>query len=91
MKTNIEDRFRLVIDRLIIPYYPSIISFDVSTRNYVADGKRHVICKVEYNMEFDTSSSETRSIKNDTRNLFNLVAPDTNEDLQIIFFPRNLN
>lgn len=91
MKTNIEDRLRLVIDRLIIPHYPSIISFDVSTRNYVADGKRHGICEVEYNMKFDTSSSETRSIKNDTRNLFKLVAPDPNENLQIVFYPRNLN
>lgn len=91
MKNNIEDRLRLVIERLIIPHYPSIISYDVSTRNYVNDGEHHRICNVEYNMKFDTTSNETRTIKNDTRNIFKLIAPDPNEEIQIVFYPRNLN
>lgn len=91
MKKSFENRFKKVIETIILPQYSDIRGFNVETF-HTRDGKVESTYHSDiYTLKHDTSRNVIMNIKNDTRSMFRFLSPDKNVDLQILIYPRNLN
>jgi len=92
-----EDRLDKVIKKIILPHYPTVMKFKIkkeSSReykyNFIFDRpiyKNVTTYVVEY--YFDTYSDlkeYSEGLDDETNNLFDMLGPDDNETLEVLFF-----
>jgi len=91
MENSFEDKFRRVIERVILPQYDNIKKYDIEVFHSRDSGTEHIVYSVIYDMKYPTTRKEIMNIKNDTRSMFRFLGPDINQTLQLLFYPRILN
>ena len=92
-----EDRLEKVIKKIILPHYPTVMKFKIKKEsnreykyNFTFDRpiyKNVTTYVVEY--YFDTYSDlkeYSEGLDDETNNLFDMLGPDDNETLEVLFF-----